>query len=118
MGIDRLRARSVGILSGLEPEAALLVDVMLPTERVVDAIKPLRGSFQRSHCDYTSRALSAVTQFVLSDVANIGISGPEHFNTLRVTEFVVETHSIGPIQGMIRASRSRANKSKKLSSVA
>ena len=27
-------------------------------------------------------------------------------------------HSIGPIQGMIRASRSRANKSKKLSSVA
>ena len=69
MGIDSLRARSGACFPGLEPEVAPLLDVMLPSERVVDAIKPLRGSFQRSHCDYTSAHPLAASQVNAPDAA-------------------------------------------------
>jgi DNA-binding transcriptional LysR family regulator len=81
MGVDSLRAKIRGMLSGLEPEVALVVDVMLPTERVVDAMQAFEREFPTVALRLHVEALGAVTQFVLSGVANIGISGPEHVNT-------------------------------------
>jgi DNA-binding transcriptional LysR family regulator len=81
MGVDSLRAKVSGMLSGLEPEVALVVDVMLPTERVVDAMQAFEKEFPTVALRLHVEALGAVTQLVLSGVANIGISGPEHVNT-------------------------------------
>jgi DNA-binding transcriptional LysR family regulator len=81
MGVDSLRAKIRGMLSGLEPEVALVVDVMLPTERVVDAMQAFEREFPTVALRLHVEALGAVTQLVLSGVANIGISGPEHVNT-------------------------------------
>jgi DNA-binding transcriptional LysR family regulator len=81
MGVDSLRAKVSGMLSGLEPEVALVVDVMLPTERVVDAMQAFETEFPTVALRLHVEALGAVTQLVLSGVANIGISGPEHVNT-------------------------------------
>jgi DNA-binding transcriptional LysR family regulator len=81
MGVDSLRAKVSGMLSGLEPEVALVVDVMLPTERVVDAMLAFETEFPTVALRLHVEALGAVTQLVLSGVANIGISGPEHVNT-------------------------------------
>ncbi len=40
-----LRAKLKGMLNGLEAEVALVVDVMLPTERLVDAIRAFEREF-------------------------------------------------------------------------
>lgn len=44
-GIDGLRAKVRGLLQGLEAEVHLVLDVMLPSERVVDALKAFREQF-------------------------------------------------------------------------
>src|SRR6185295_3457278 len=44
-GVDGLRAKVKGLLQGLEPEVHLALDVMLPTERIVDALKAFRTEF-------------------------------------------------------------------------
>ena len=40
-----LRAKLKGMLDGLEAEVALVVDVMLPTERLVDAMQAFEREF-------------------------------------------------------------------------
>ena len=54
-GVDGLRARVRGLLSGLEAEVNLAVDVMLPTSRVVDAFGPSGRSSRPWRCGCTSR---------------------------------------------------------------
>src|SRR5215472_7952117 len=44
-GIDGLRAKVRGLLHGLEAEVSLVLDVMLPASRVVDALKAFRAEF-------------------------------------------------------------------------
>jgi DNA-binding transcriptional LysR family regulator len=75
-GIAGLRAKAHGLLRGLEPEVHLVVDVMLPTERLVDALTAFRDEFPTVALRLRVEALGAVTQLVLDGVAGIGISGP------------------------------------------
>jgi Bacterial regulatory helix-turn-helix protein, lysR family/LysR substrate binding domain len=75
-GIAGLRAKARGLIRGLEPEVHLVVDVMLPTERLVDALTAFRDEFPTVALRLRVEALGAVTQLVLDDVAGIGISGP------------------------------------------
>jgi DNA-binding transcriptional LysR family regulator len=72
-GIDNLRAKVSGLMAGLETEVALVVDVMMPTSRLVDAMHAFEEEFP-------TVTLGAVTQLVHSGVANIGISGPLNEN--------------------------------------
>jgi DNA-binding transcriptional LysR family regulator len=44
-GISGLRAKVKGLLQGVEAEIRLVLDVMLPTARVVDALKAFRAEF-------------------------------------------------------------------------
>src|SRR6476620_7127768 len=44
-GINGLRAKVKGLLQGLEAEINLVLDVMLPASRVVDALKAFRVKF-------------------------------------------------------------------------
>jgi DNA-binding transcriptional LysR family regulator len=75
-GVDSLRAKVKGMLGGIEAELSLAVDVMLPTERLVDALQAFRSEFPtvgiRLHVD----ALGAVMQRVLDGTADLAISGP------------------------------------------
>jgi DNA-binding transcriptional LysR family regulator len=75
-GIAGLRAKARGLIRGLEPEVHLVVDVMLPTERLVDALTAFRDEFPTVALRLRIEALGAVTQLVLDGVAGIGISGP------------------------------------------
>jgi DNA-binding transcriptional LysR family regulator len=75
-GIAGLRAKASGLMRGLEPEVHLVVDVMLPTERLVDALTAFRDKFPTVALRLRVEALGAVTQLVLDGVAGIGISGP------------------------------------------
>jgi len=45
VGVDDLRATVKGLLEGLEVEVVLVVDVMLPTTRLVDAVQAFEATF-------------------------------------------------------------------------
>jgi DNA-binding transcriptional LysR family regulator len=76
LGVDGLRARVKGLLDGLEAEVILVVDVMLPTARLVDAMRGFEATFPTVALRLHVEALGAVTQLVHSGIATIGISGP------------------------------------------
>jgi len=75
-GIDGLRAKAKGLLRGLEAEVHLVLDVMLPAGRVVDALKAFREEFPTVALRLSVEALGAVAKLVLDRAATIGISGP------------------------------------------
>ena len=75
-GISGLRAKVRGLLQGLEAEIQLVLDVMLPAARVVDALKAFRAEFPTVSLRLYVEALGAVTQMVLNRTATIGICGP------------------------------------------
>lgn len=75
-GIDQLRAQVRGLLEGLEPEVSLVVDVMLPTTRLVDALQAFQAEFPSVPLRLHVEGLGAVAQLVLDGTAMVGISGP------------------------------------------
>jgi len=75
-GIHGLRAKVKGLLQGLEAEVHIVLDVMLPAERVVDALKSFREVFPTVALHLHMEALGAVTQLVINGGAIIGVSGP------------------------------------------
>lgn len=75
-GINGLHAKVRGLLQGLEAEIPLVLDVMLPAARVVDALKAFRAEFPTVSLRLYIEALGAVTQMVLDGTATIGIGGP------------------------------------------
>jgi DNA-binding transcriptional LysR family regulator len=75
-GVDELRAKVKGLLQGLEAELHLVFDVMLPTERVADALTAFRAEFPTVALRLHVETLGAVTQLVLDRVATVGVSGP------------------------------------------
>ncbi len=75
-GVNGLRAKVSGLLHGLEAEVHLALDVMLPAERVVDALRTFREEFPTVTLHLHMEALGAVTQLVMEKKAGVGISGP------------------------------------------
>jgi DNA-binding transcriptional LysR family regulator len=73
--IDLLRAKVRGLLDGLEAEVSLAVDVMLPTDRLVDALQGFQAAFPSVALRLQVEGLGAVTQLVLDRTATIGVSG-------------------------------------------
>jgi DNA-binding transcriptional LysR family regulator len=73
--VDILRAKVKGLLDGLEAELSLVVDVMLPTARLVDALQGFQEAFPTVAPRLRVEALGAVTQLVLDRTATIGVSG-------------------------------------------
>ncbi|MFJ2482683.1 LysR family transcriptional regulator [Pseudomonas sp. NPDC087598] len=75
-GVHGLRAKVKGLLQGLEAEVHLVLDVMLPPERVVDALKSFREAFPTVALHLHMEALGAVTELVINGNAIVGVSGP------------------------------------------
>lgn len=75
-GIDGLRAKAKGMLQGLEAELHLVLDVLLPEARVVDALTSFREQFPTVSLHLHVETLGAVTKLVLDRVATVGVSGP------------------------------------------
>lgn len=75
-GVDALRAKVKGLLQGLEAEIHVVVDVLLPAARIVDALKAFQEEFPTVALTLHMEALGAVSQLVLDRIAAIGVSGP------------------------------------------
>jgi DNA-binding transcriptional LysR family regulator len=75
VGIDDLRASVRTLLKGIEAEVTLVVDVMLPNSRLIDAVQVFEATFPTVRLRLHVEALSAVAQLVRRDGAMIGIGG-------------------------------------------
>ena len=72
-GIDALRAKVGGLLSGLEAELSLVVTLLMPGPRLVDALKAFQAQFPSVALRLNVEALGAVQQHVIDGRASIGI---------------------------------------------
>ena len=61
---------------GIEAEISLVLDVLLPAARVVDALKAFRAEFPTGSLRRHIEALGAARQMVQNGGAAIGIAGP------------------------------------------
>jgi DNA-binding transcriptional LysR family regulator len=75
VGVDDLRASVRSLLGGVEAEITLVVDVMLPSARLVDAVRAFEATFPTVKLRLHVEALSAVAQLVRSGVALVGVGG-------------------------------------------
>jgi DNA-binding transcriptional LysR family regulator len=78
VGVDDLRASVRSLLAGIEAEITLVVDVMLPSARLVDAAQAFESNFPTVKLRLHVEALSAVAQLVRAGVATVGVGGGIH----------------------------------------
>ncbi|KQU04870.1 LysR family transcriptional regulator [Methylobacterium sp. Leaf469] len=71
--LDALRAKVNGLLGGLEAEVSLAVSVLMPGDRLVDALKAFQARFPTVALRLNVEALGAVQHCVASGKAVIGI---------------------------------------------
>jgi DNA-binding transcriptional LysR family regulator len=74
--IDSLRAKSKGMLQGLESELHIVLDTLLPEKRVLDALSSFREHYPTVTLHLYVESLGSVTRLVLDRVASIGVAGP------------------------------------------
>jgi DNA-binding transcriptional LysR family regulator len=96
-GINGLRARVRGLLQGLEAEIRLVLDAMLPSARVVEALKAFRAEFPTVSLRLNIEALGAVTQMVLDGTATIGICGALDAEVAGLERIAVGTVQLIPV---------------------
>src|SRR6202044_3931774 len=75
VGVDDLRASVRALLRGIEAEVTLVVDVMLPSARLVDAVQAFEATIPTVTLRLHVEALSAVAQLVRQGGAIIGVGG-------------------------------------------
>ncbi len=75
-GIDGLRAKVRSLQEGVEAELRVVLDVMLPQQRISDAIRAFHERFPTVALHLRSEALGAVMQLMLDRAANIAVCGP------------------------------------------
>ena len=75
-GVGNLRAKVAGMMQGLEGELHVVLDCLLPSERVVDALTAFRDEYPSVALFLHGETLGAVANLVLNKTAVVGISGP------------------------------------------
>ena len=76
IAVDGLLAKARGLVSGLEAEVSLVVDVMWPAKKLVKALDDFRRKFPTVALRLQVETLGAVTHAVMQGVAAFGVSGP------------------------------------------
>ena len=75
-GIDGLRAKVRSLQQGVEAELRVAFDVMLPQERISDAIRAFHRKFPTVALHLRTEALGAVMPLVLDRQATVAVCGP------------------------------------------
>lgn len=107
--IDGLRAKVKGLRQGLEAELHVAVDVMMPNDRLLDALKGFSEAFPTVQLHLHVEALGAVTQLVLHRTASLGISGPLDIDTGDIQRVGVGNVELVPVAAPGHALTAGAN---------
>ena len=73
--IDQFKSRAQGLAQGLEAELAIVLDVMFPTQRLVELVARFRQAFPGVTLRLSIAALDSVPQRVLSGECDLGVQG-------------------------------------------
>jgi DNA-binding transcriptional LysR family regulator len=111
LGVDGLRARASGLLAGLEPELAVVVDVMLPMPALVGSLAAFRAAFPAVTLRLSVEALGAVASLVRDGTCTVGVCGPlarttpglEHrpMGRIRILPVASPEHPLAQLRGPI-----------------
>jgi len=74
--LQALRARALGMHSGLEPEVSVALDVMIPLDRVAGLLREFQETYPTVNLRLHVEALGGVAALLLDGRAQLGISGP------------------------------------------
>lgn len=74
--VGTLRSKVHGMLEGLEGELSVVLDSLLPSGRVTDALKAFGAEFPGVTLHLHVETLGAVAKLLLDATATIGVSGP------------------------------------------
>lgn len=74
--LQALRARALGMHSGLEPEVSVALDVMIPLDRVAGLLREFQKIYPTVNLRLHVEALGGVAALLLDGRARLGISGP------------------------------------------
>ncbi|MGA0602005.1 LysR family transcriptional regulator [Caulobacter sp. KR2-114] len=96
-GVDDLKAKVRGLLQGLEAEVSLVVDVMFPTARLVDALQAFQAAFPTVTLRLHVEALGAVVQMLRDGTAGVGVSGPLPVQGEDLTQIAVGQVELIPV---------------------
>jgi DNA-binding transcriptional LysR family regulator len=91
--MGQLNAKAAGLQRGLEGEVSVAVDVMFPSQRLVEALQAFALAFPTVALNLTMEALGGVLKLVLEGDCAIGISGPN-----QNWPHVIEAQSIGTVE--------------------
>ena len=92
-GVSDIKARVASIRQGLEAELTLVVDVMFPTQRLVEAVQAFEVKFPTVTLRLNLEALGAVSQLVRRGAVQLGIGGLHHSDTAGL-----EVVSVGQVE--------------------
>lgn len=92
-GVSDIKARVASIRQGLEAELTLVVDVMFPTQRLVEAVQAFEVKFPTVALRLNLEALGAVSQLVQRGAVRLGIGGLHHSDTAGL-----EVVSVGQVE--------------------
>lgn len=96
-GFGGLRATVKGLLQGLEPEVHLVLDVMLPAARTVDALKAFQAEFPTVTLRLSVETLGAVSQMVRDRRAGLGVCGPLVFAADGLERIAIGSVPMAPV---------------------
>ena len=74
--LQALRARALGLHSGLEAEVSVALDVMIPLDRVAGLLREFQETYPTVNLRLHVEALGGVAALLLDGRAQLGISGP------------------------------------------
>ncbi len=98
-GVSHLQSTVKGMLQGLEGELSVVLDSLLPAERVIDALAGFSVEFPNVVLHVHVETLGAVASLVLDKVATIGISGPFAANHAELDRVSVGSLRMVPVAG-------------------
>jgi len=117
IAVDGLLAKARGLISGLEAEVSLVVDVMWPAKKLVKALDDFRRKFPTVALRLQVETLGAVTDAVLGGGAAFGISGPLELasdllvrgpaGSVKLVPVAAPTHPLALTQGPVSAASAR-----------
>jgi DNA-binding transcriptional LysR family regulator len=105
-GADALKAKARSFSAGLEPELAIVVDVMFPQQCLTDALGSFKERFPSTPLRLHVEALGRVAELVLNGQCSLGITGTLPFlppglaaERLFSEEMVTVVAPISPLAG-------------------
>lgn len=97
-GVSQLRARVAAIAEGLEGELHVVLDSLLPPDRVTDALTAFCRQFPSVRLHLHVETLGAVAHMVLRKEAAIGVAGP-YANFAELAHISVGSFRMVPVAG-------------------